>query len=412
MTPNTSPLPVMSLDPEDWDEARIQAHRMLDDMLDYVAHIRERPVWTPMPQAVRDHFRAGISSKPVPLQDVHREFMEYVVPYAGGNVHPGFMGWVQGGGTVAGMLAEMLAGGLNANLGGRDHAPIEVERQVLEWVRRLFGFPEGASGLFVTGTSMANLLAVLAARTAKLGKETRHSGLGLTGKRLRAYASDGAHGCVAQALDLAGFGKDALRLVPTDADWRMDMTALRAMIARDRAAGLQPFLVVGSAGTVDVGAIDDLRGISDLCREQELWFHIDGAYGALGMLSPAVAPPPCWTASARPIPSPSIFTSGARSHTTQASSWFATGRSISRPLHRRPRICAGNVAAWPPAAPGPAISAPIFRGAFAPSRPGSRSRYMVPRRSGQPSPAAANLLATWQAEFRPNRSLNSSCRHS
>ena len=290
MTPNTSPLPVMSLDPEDWDEARIQAHRMLDDMLDYVAHIRERPVWTPMPQAVRDHFRAGISSKPVPLQDVHREFMEYVVPYAGGNVHPGFMGWVQGGGTVAGMLAEMLAGGLNANLGGRDHAPIEVERQVLEWVRRLFGFPEGASGLFVTGTSMANLLAVLAARTAKLGKETRHSGLGLTGKRLRAYASDGAHGCVAQALDLAGFGKDALRLVPTDADWRMDMTALRAMIARDRAAGLQPFLVVGSAGTVDVGAVDDLRSISELCREQGLWFHIDGAYGALGVLSPVVAP--------------------------------------------------------------------------------------------------------------------------
>ena len=280
----------MTLDPENWAETRIQAHKMLDDMLDYVAQIRGRPVWTAMPPEVRDHFRTRIAGEPTPLQDVHREFMDHVLPYAGGNVHPGFMGWVQGGGTVTGMLAEMLAGGLNANLGGRDHAPIEVERQVLDWVRQLFGFPKGASGLFVTGTSMANLLAVLVARTARLGKETRQEGLGLAGKRLRAYASEGAHGCVAQAMDLAGFGTDALRLVPTDSRARMNMTALRAMIAQDRAAGLQPFLVVGSAGTVDVGAVDDLRGISELCREQALWFHIDGAYGALGMLSPAVAP--------------------------------------------------------------------------------------------------------------------------
>lgn len=282
--------PHTSLDPKNWDETRIQAHRMLDDMLDYVAHIRERPVWTPMPPEVRDHFRAGISSAPMPMQDVHREFMDYVVPYAGGNVHPGFMGWVQGGGTVTGMLAEMLAGGLNANLGGRDHAPIEVERQVLDWVRKLFGFPQGASGLFVTGTSMANLLAVLVARTAKLGKDTRLSGLGLAGKRLRAYASQAAHGCVAQAVDLAGFGTDALRLVPMALDGRMDLQALRMMIAQDRDAGLKPFFVVGSAGTVDVGAIDDLRAISDLCQREDLWFHIDGAYGALGMLSPAIAP--------------------------------------------------------------------------------------------------------------------------
>jgi aromatic-L-amino-acid decarboxylase len=277
-----------SLDPQDWTQLRAQAHRMLDDMLDYVADIRERPVWTPMPPAVRQHFRAGIAREPVPLAEVHREFMDYVLPYAGGNVHPGFMGWVQGGGTATGMLAEMLAGGLNANLGGRDHAPIEVERQMLGWVRRLFGFPDSASGLFVTGTSMANLLAVLVARTAQLGTAVRRDGIGLAG--LRAYASSAAHGCVAQAMDLAGFGSDALRLVPVDDSSRMDIAALRVQIAQDRAAGLQPFLVVGSAGTVDVGAVDDLRAIAGLCRAQELWFHIDGAYGALGMLSPAVAP--------------------------------------------------------------------------------------------------------------------------
>ena len=277
-----------SLDPQDWTELRAQAHLMLDDMLDYVATIRQRPVWTPMPADVRQHFRADISRDPVPLAQVHREFMNYVLPYAGGNVHPGFMGWVQGGGTATGMLAEMLAGGLNANLGGRDHAPIEVERQMVTWVRKLFDFPDSASGLFVTGTSMANLLAVLVARTQCLGKAVRRDGVGQSG--LRAYASAAAHGCIAQAMDLAGFGSDALRLVPVDASFRMSMEALRVLIGQDRAAGLRPFLIVGSAGTVDVGAVDDLRSIAELCHEQGLWFHVDGAYGALGMLSPLVAP--------------------------------------------------------------------------------------------------------------------------
>jgi glutamate/tyrosine decarboxylase-like PLP-dependent enzyme len=279
-----------SLDPEDWTQVRAQAHRMLDDMLDYVADIRSRPVWVPMPDAVRAHFRADIPRQPAPLQAVHREFLDYVLPYAGGNVHPGFMGWVQGGGTVTGMLAEMLAGGLNANLGGRDQAPIEVERQMVAWVRQLFDFPQEASGLFVTGTSIANLLAVLVARTAKLGNSARRDGIAPAGGSLRAYASTAAHGCIAQAMDLAGFGSDALRLVGTDSLSRLDIAALRATIAQDRAAGLEPFLVIGSAGTVDVGAVDNLAAIADLCREQKLWFHVDGAYGALGMLSQEVAP--------------------------------------------------------------------------------------------------------------------------
>ncbi len=262
---------------------------MLDDMLDYIATIRERPVWVPMPDGVRQHFRSGISRHPAPLRDVHREFMDFVLPYAGGNVHPRFMGWVQGAGTVTGMLAEMLAGGLNANLGGRDQAPIEVERQMVAWTRQLFGFPEDASGIFVTGTSMANLLGILVARTAKLGKTVRRDGIEQKGRLLRAYASCAAHGCIAQAMDLAGFGSDALRLVAVDACSRLDVEALRVMIAQDRAAGLEPFLVVGSAGTVDVGAVDDLRALTSLCAEQKLWCHIDGAYGALGMLSPAIA---------------------------------------------------------------------------------------------------------------------------
>ena len=279
-----------TLDPQDWDEVRALGHRMLDDMIDYVADIRDRPVWQPMSPETRRRFRSELPHAPTDLAEVYREFTELVIPHATGNVHPGFMGWVHGGGTVVGMLAEMLAAGLNANLGGRDHAPLEIERQVVDWTRQLFGFPAGASGIFVTGTSMANLMAVLVARRAALGASVRRDGLREAGGRLRAYTSRAAHGCISKAMDIAGLGSDALGCVRIDDAHRMDVAALRAAIRRDRDAGLQPFLVVASAGTVDVGAIDDLNAVAELCRAERLWFHVDGAFGALAMLSPALAP--------------------------------------------------------------------------------------------------------------------------
>jgi aromatic-L-amino-acid decarboxylase len=284
------PGPSQTLDPHDWDAIRAQGHRMLDDMLDYVANVRERPVWQPIPDAVRSRFHQPLPRAASDLGDVYAEFSNFIAPYATGNVHPGFMGWVHGGGTAVGMLAEMLAAGLNANLGGRDHIPIEVERQIVEWTAQMFGFPAGASGIFVTGTSMANLMAVLVARTSALGDQVRRRGAAEAGARLTAYTSRAAHGCIAQAMDLAGFGSDNLRKVETDRLDRIDVAALRMQIAQDRAAGLTPFLVVGSAGTVDMGAIDDLRALSDLCRAEKLWFHVDGAYGALGVLAPEIAP--------------------------------------------------------------------------------------------------------------------------
>src|SRR4051794_12812288 len=171
---------------------------MLDDMIDYAANIRDRPVWQPIPDEVRARFRAALPHRPSNLADVYREFSEFVVPYATGNVHPAFMGWVHGGGTAVGMLAEMLAAGLNANLGGRDHVPIEVERQIIEWMRQIFGFPQGASGIFVTGTSMANLMAVLVARTTALGASVRRRGVGEDGALLTAYTSTAAHGASAK----------------------------------------------------------------------------------------------------------------------------------------------------------------------------------------------------------------------
>ncbi len=290
MTPDDPALTGESLDPADWQALRAQGHRMLDDILDYLQHIEDRPVWQKIPEEVRGRFREGLPSRPATLAAAHERFLRDVLPYATGNAHPGFMGWVHGAGTPVGLLAEMLAAGLNANLGGRDHMPIEVERQILHWMRELFGFPATASGLFVTGTSMANLMAVLIARTAALGYEVRRRGLAASERRLTAYASSAAHGCVRQALDLSGIGSDALRLVPTDARRRIEIGALAAAVAADRSRGFTPFLLVGSAGTVDVGAVDDLDGLADLAGRERLWFHVDAAYGALGLLAADLAP--------------------------------------------------------------------------------------------------------------------------
>jgi aromatic-L-amino-acid decarboxylase len=279
-----------ALDPSDWQSARAQGHRMLDDILDYVENIRERPVWQPIPEYVRAHFSSAAPARPSDLAAVHDEFLRYILPYATGNTHPGFMGWVHGGGNIAGMLAEMLAAGLNANLGGRDHIPIEVERQIVRWLRQFFSFPETASGLFVTGTSMANLLGVLVARTAELGVGVRHYGVAAEPARLIAYTSAASHGCIAQAMDLSGLGMKQLRVIQTNCNHQIDLDALERTIASDRSAGFTPFLIIGTAGSVDTGAIDDLSGLARIARREKLWLHIDGAFGALAILAPEIAP--------------------------------------------------------------------------------------------------------------------------
>jgi glutamate/tyrosine decarboxylase-like PLP-dependent enzyme len=290
MADDASPPPLDGrLDPRDWRELRAQGHRMLDDMFDHLEGLRGHPVWREMPASTRAALRAPPPTTATPLAQVHADFRAHIAPYAGGNLHPGFMGWVQGGGTAVGMLAEMLAGGLNGNLGGRNHAPVAVEREVAGWVREMFGLPATAEGVFVTGASMANFVGVLAARTRAL-PGSRQSGLGEAGARLRAYTSRATHSCVRRAVEMAGLGSDALRLIDFDARQRIDVAALAAAIAADRAAGLTPFLIVGTAGTVDVGAVDDLTALADLAAAEDLWLHVDGAYGALGVLSPEVAP--------------------------------------------------------------------------------------------------------------------------
>src|SRR5580704_8752817 len=286
----TDPSPASdSLDPAHWPSFRAQAHRILDDALDYLEHIRERPVWQPIPTEVRSHFHDPVPRAPANLDDVHARFLTDILPYATGNAHPGFMGWVHGAGTPVGMLAEMLAAAINSNLGGRDHIPIEVERQIVRWMQTVFGFPESATGLFVTGTSMANLIGVLIARDVALGFEVRAEGVAASPRRLTAYASAAVHTCVARAMDISGIGSDALRLIPAAPGRGMDLAELEKAIEADRRAGFTPFLLVGTAGSVDTGAIDDLSALADLSRREQLWFHVDGACGALAVLAPDLA---------------------------------------------------------------------------------------------------------------------------
>jgi glutamate/tyrosine decarboxylase-like PLP-dependent enzyme len=274
----------MSLDPENWDALRVLGHRMVDDMFDHLADLREQPVWRPMPDEARAALRVHLPRAEASAEDVYAAFRALVMPYGNGNTHPRFMGWVHGGGNPVGMLAEFLAAGLNSNLGGRDHAPIEVERQVIRWSAEMLGMPPESSGVLVTGTSMANMIGLLVARGAKLGASARQTGL--AGRQLTAYASAGAHGCIARAMDMAGIGTDALRLVPCDENFQMRPQALQDAIAHDMEAGATPFLVVGTAGSVDTGAIDDLRRCGDIARASGLWFHVDAAFGAMAALSP------------------------------------------------------------------------------------------------------------------------------
>jgi glutamate/tyrosine decarboxylase-like PLP-dependent enzyme len=276
-----------SLDPKDWANFREQSHLMLDDMFNYLENLRENPVWQPMPENVKNSFQKPLPTHETQFSAIHETFMKTILPYVVGNSHPSFMGWVHGGGTPVGMMAELLAAGLNANVGGRNQSAVEVERQVLKWVRELFSFPQTASGLFVTGTSMANLIGCLCARMAILGDDVRQNGL-RNSFELTAYTSKAAHVSVSQALDISGIGTNALRKIAVNENHEMNCDDLERAIFADKKAGKTPFLVVATVGSVDVGAIDDLEKIAEICRREKIWFHVDGAFGALAILSPVL----------------------------------------------------------------------------------------------------------------------------
>ena len=279
-----------TLDPTDWPAFRLLAHRVLDLALGHVEGASDRPVWQPMPDGVKAALAEPLPAAPQGTDVAAADALKLIVPYATGNTHPRFFGWVHGSGTAGGVIAEMLAAAMNSNAGGRDHGAIQVERQVIDWCRGLFGFPPAASGLLVSGTSMATLIALTVARNQALGPDARRLGLGASDKPLVAYTSTEAHSSVARAIEMLGLGNDALRALPVDADFRMPAEALRDAIRADRAAGKRPFAVIATAGTVNTGAIDPLAEIAQVCADEGVWLHVDGAFGALLQLSDTLRP--------------------------------------------------------------------------------------------------------------------------
>src|SRR6266446_4417959 len=289
-TDNTEHQAEETLDPQDWNEVRRLGHQMVDDVLEYLRTVRERPAWQRPPDAVRARLRGPAPRAPEGAERAYRDFVENVLPYPTGNIHPRFWGWVMGTGTPFTVLAEMVAAAVNPNVSGFDDGAALVEDQVLAWLEELMGFPETAGGVLVSGGSMANLVGLAVARHARAGFDVRRLGQGGAPKRMTLYASRETHNSVLKAVELLGLGRDALRLLPVDREFRVELVALRAAVHMDRAAGFQPFAVVGNAGTVNTGATDDLAALADLAAAEGLWLHVDGAFGALAALAPALRP--------------------------------------------------------------------------------------------------------------------------
>jgi len=270
------------LEPDDWQAFRDEAHRALDVALDFAQARPQQPVWGELPARVK------ALDEPVPVEgsslaQVVEQVRQRVLPHTLGNTHPRFWGWVNGSGTPSAIVAQMMIAAINANMGGRDHAPIYVERQVLQWMKSLFGYPDRAGGLICTGTSSATLMGLAVARYKAAGEAVRERGN--ADHKLVAYCSSEAHVSVSKAIELLGLGSDSLRAVPVDEHYRMDCAALGRQVLADRRRGLRPFAVVSSVGTVNTGAIDDLNAINALCAQHDLWHHVDGAFGALIVLS-------------------------------------------------------------------------------------------------------------------------------
>lgn len=275
-----------TLDPDDWTEARATAHRAVDDAVAYLRDVRDRPVWQEVPREVGLTFEAPLPHGPTPLPQVYREVNETLMPYPMGNIHPRFWAWYMGASNFTGALADFLAAVQGSNLGGGNHAAARVDGQVVDWCKEMVGFPASASGTLVSGGSMANMIALLVARNVKAGIDVREHGVAAIPRPLRFYGSDQIHNCHRKAIEAAGLGNRALRRVATGDDLRIDVEALAMAIARDRAEGFQPACIIGNAGTVNTGAIDDLEALADLAARENLWFHVDGCIGALIAIAP------------------------------------------------------------------------------------------------------------------------------
>lgn len=272
----TQPSKNLELTPE---EMRGFGYRVIDVLVEHFANMKDRPVGA---RAEPEKIRALLASPPAdgpgdPFQLLDK-LQRDVFPNTLNVSHPRFFAFVPGPSNFISAMADVLASGFNVFngtwLGGAAAAALELE--VIEWLRGFCGMPDTAGGLFVSGGSVANMTALVAARHAILNDRT---------ERATIYFSDQTHSSVERALRVIGFRADQIRSVPSDQQYCLSMDSLRANVAADRAAGLRPFCVIANAGTTNTGAVDPLTELSDLCRAEGMWLHADGAYGAAAILS-------------------------------------------------------------------------------------------------------------------------------
>ena len=279
--------PEETLDPDDWEAMRALGHRMVDDMLDYLQALPQRPPWQHAPHTVKEHFVGPPPLEPQAPQADYEEYLQVVLPHLVGTNHPRFWGWIAGSGTLMGAYAEMLASATNSVSGAFSFMSANyVEMQVLDWFKSMLGFPATAGGQLTGGCSAANLIGLATARNTRAGYDLRREGLAQAPQMMTIYASTEAHSSIQKAIELLGLGSAALRKVPVNRKLQMDPQALRDLITADRQDGRDPLCVVGVAGTTNTGAVDPLNELADICQEEDLWFHDDGAFGAWAAIAP------------------------------------------------------------------------------------------------------------------------------
>jgi aromatic-L-amino-acid/L-tryptophan decarboxylase len=270
-------------------EFRKAGHRLIDQVAELLCTLPERPV---APNETPATLRALLGSRSLPEQghdasSLLDEAADLLFDHSLFNGHPRFMGFITSSAAPIGALGDLLATAVNPNVGSSLLAPMatEIEAQVVRWIAEMIGYPSDCGGLLVSGGNMANFVCFLAARKAKATWDVRTTGMNTEqSHRLRVYTSSETHTWIQKATDMFGLGTDAIRWIPTDEALRMDTTVLREQIQTDCAVGDLPFMVIGTAGTVSTGAVDPLPELAAICREYDLWFHVDGAYGALAAL--------------------------------------------------------------------------------------------------------------------------------
>jgi glutamate/tyrosine decarboxylase-like PLP-dependent enzyme len=266
------------------DEFRKLGYQLVDKIAEFLDGLPQRPVTTDeSPRAIRKLLEPDILPEhSSPANDLLDEAADLLFDHSLFNGHSRFWGYITSSAAPIGALADLLAAAVNPNVGAAVLSPIasEIESQTIRWIADLIGYPRTCGGLLVSGGNMANFVCFLAARKSKATWDIKDEGISAVNQRLVVYASKETHTWIDKAAELFGLGAKSVRWIATNANQQMDMSALEKQIMADRAENHLPFLVVGTAGTVSTGAVDPLPEIAAICRKYDLWFHVDGAYGA------------------------------------------------------------------------------------------------------------------------------------